>query len=142
LQFFGAVTFRIKLGTGISELDDITLLQINQRLLGWLITSINRGDASPVLRKLCSTFAYICTLDRATGAETIARRVILSVAHGQAVASSIDALPDPTNVLPSLSDKQLKAILWFFTALTEEINKEGVGKDVRYKIPQHSMEDN
>lgn len=58
------------------------------------------------------------------------------------MASSIDALPDPTNVLPSLSDKQLKAILWFFTALTEEINKEGVGKDVRYKIPQHSMEDN
>lgn len=130
-QFFGAVTFRIKLGTSINELDDITLSQINQRLLSWLVTSINRGDAPPVLRKLCSTLAYIVTLDREIGAETVVRRVILSIAHGHAVESTIQELPDLTTVLENLNDAQLKALLWFLTSLTEEINKESAAKDAR-----------
>ena len=35
-RFFGAVTFRVKLGTSSHELDEIALSQITQRLLGWL----------------------------------------------------------------------------------------------------------
>ena len=130
-QFFGAVTFRIKLGTGISELDDITIAQISQRVLSWLVTSIQRGDAPPVLRKLCSTLAFICTLNRDLGAETIARRVIFSVAHGQAVDAAGEDLPNPSTVLDSLGDAQLKSLLWFLTSLTEEVSKENATKDPR-----------
>ena len=126
------MTFRIKLGTGINELDDITVSQISQRILSWLVTSVHRGDTPAVLRKLCSTLAFVCTLNRDIGSETIVRRVILSVAHGQALDIPGEELPNPATALGGLKDAQLRAILWFLTSLTEEVSKESATKDPRY----------
>jgi hypothetical protein len=131
LQFFGALTFQVKLNTSNSELDDAGLLQVGHRLIGWLVTSIKRGDASVTLRKLCSTIAYYCTLNREIQIETIIRRVTLSLAHGQAVEFSISELPDPSTAVENLKDAQLTTLLWFLTGLTEEVTKETASKDVQ-----------
>ncbi|KIW09125.1 uncharacterized protein PV09_00067 [Verruconis gallopava] len=131
LQYFGALTFHMKLNTSSAELDDAVLAQVGNRLLQWLVTSITRGDAAVTLRKLCSTIAFYCTLDREVTVGTVVRRVILSVAHGQAVDFTVDELPDPESVLGALSNAQLKALLWFLTSMTEEANKESASREAR-----------
>ena len=130
-QFFGGSTFRIKLGNSSNELDDNALIQIADRLLDWFVASVKRRDAPPVLRKLCSTLAFICTLDREIDTQTIVRRVILSIVHGKAIGFAVHDLPDPDDAFASLTEAQLSALLWFLTALTEEISKENAVKDAR-----------
>jgi hypothetical protein len=134
-RFFGAVTFRVKLGTSSHELDDDTLSQITHRLLGWLVTSIARNDSPSVLRKLCSTFAFMVTLDKHTTSgskDATVRRVILSVAKGEAMDLRVEELIDPSAVLGNLSDGQMRGLLWFLTAFIEEVNKENAIMDAAY----------
>jgi hypothetical protein len=114
------------------ELDDAALLQVGHRLIDWLVTAISRGDASVTLRKLCSTMAYYCTLNRDVQADSIIRRVVLSVNHGKAIDLTVADLPDSSTSLESLNDAQLSTLLWFLTSLTEEAAKESASKDPRY----------
>lgn len=87
-----------------------------------------------MLRKLCGTLAFLCTLDREVGAETVVRRLVLSVAHGRAVDCTVMDLPDLHGVVKGLSDAQWRLILWFLTAFCEEAGKEINAQDRTYVL--------
>lgn len=109
----------------------MALQGVGQRLIYWFITSIQRGDSSVILRKLCAALALYYNLDRDVESDTCVRHVILSIAHNEPVNFGSSALPDPGATLETLDHSRIAALLWFLISLTEDATKQVIEQDSR-----------
>jgi hypothetical protein len=111
-------------------LDDYELASLGERLIQWILTELNRGDARLVLQKLCSTFAVYCVQERQAHAESCVKQLVLSLLEGKplsAAAAKAPNLPPLSTLVENLDDRQLSICLKFLKNLTEEASTKIVG---------------
>ncbi|TID19500.1 ARM repeat-containing protein [Venturia nashicola] len=129
VRYFGALTFQINLNTKGATLDDEGLASLGTRLVQGIITELNRGEGPLVLRKLCSTFAVYCVLDRPDHAKFCVKQLVLSLLQGTPVS---DADTQSSTYLLStlasnLNNDQILACLIFLSSLKEESSAKIAG---------------
>ncbi|KAE9984149.1 hypothetical protein EG327_005230 [Venturia inaequalis] len=131
VRYFGALTFQINLNTKGSRatLDDGGLVSLGTRLIQGIITELNRGEGPLVLRKLCSTFAVYCVLDRPDHAEFCVKQLVLSLLQGTPVSdANTQSSTYPLSTLASnLNNDQISACLIFLSSLKEESSAKIAG---------------
>ena len=107
-----------------ASLDQQNAEAVLQRLIFWTVKSVEKGDSSMVVRKLCSTLVTYFFRSRATW-ETPLFHLVCSFRQGDAVpVDDVKAANVTTEqLLPSLSVPQLQCLFWFSAALADEIGK-------------------
>ncbi|KAK8004325.1 hypothetical protein PG989_004044 [Apiospora arundinis] len=121
VKFFGALTFVVKLNTDTIDDDEAKLLV--QKLINWLIASLDNGAGSIVIRKLCSAlvthyvhFSHLWPL-------CIQGLVYcLDLNKGDVLDDAQDAAP-VRDIFPSLTPQKAISVAWFAAALAEEGEK-------------------
>ncbi|QDS70297.1 hypothetical protein FKW77_008081 [Venturia effusa] len=123
VRYFGALTFQINLNTKGATLNDEDLVSLGTRLMQGIIVELNRGEGTLVLRKLCSTYAVYCALERPDHAESCVKQFVLSLLQGRPV-SAADAtspsLPPLSTLTSNLNQSQISICLQYLGALKEE----------------------
>lgn len=123
VKFFGALTFIVKLNTETLE-DEAAQAAVLQKLIGWLLASLENGAGPIVLRKLCSAlvthfihFSHLWPL--------CIRHLLycLDVNRGDALDSAQDVAPPADQMIRDLPPHKAIALAWFATSLAEEAEK-------------------
>ncbi|KAK8065795.1 hypothetical protein PG997_012542 [Apiospora hydei] len=121
VKFFGALTFVVKLNT--DTIDDDAAKLLVQKLINWLVVSLDNGAGSIVIRKLCSAlvthyihFSHLwphCIRDLV---------YCLDLNKGDILDDAKDAAP-VGDIFPSLTPQKAISVTWFAAALAEEGEK-------------------
>ncbi|ELR10445.1 hypothetical protein VC83_00535 [Pseudogymnoascus destructans] len=123
VQFFGALTFTVKLNTDSASLSATDAEAVLNQLLTWLIVYLRRGSGPLALRKLCSTLVVYFLHFSASWALCV-KHVILCLFADEAVGiERLQDAPETSQLVSRLSQEKLSAALWFSTTLAEEVEK-------------------
>ena len=123
VKFFGALTFIVKLNTEALE-DEAAQAAVLQKLIDWLLASLENGAGPIVLRKLCSAlvthfihFSHLWPL--------CIRHLLycLDLNRGGAIDSAQDVAPPADQMIRDLPPHKAIALAWFATSLAEEAEK-------------------
>ncbi|KFX90214.1 hypothetical protein V490_06567 [Pseudogymnoascus sp. VKM F-3557] len=123
VQFFGALTFTVKLNTDSASLSDTDAQAVLNQLLTWLIVYLRRASGPLALRKLCSTLV-VYFLHFSASWTMCVKHVILCLFADEAVGiETLQDAPETSLLVSRLSPEKLSAALWFSTTLAEEVEK-------------------
>jgi hypothetical protein len=139
VQFFGALTFTVKLNSDLSV--DRTILRAKSltwsseslnpddavallnRILNWLVLLSSRGAGPLVIRKICSTLV-IYFLRFSSSWTKCVKHVIYSLSTCEIVPLlALDQAPETSVLLQRLGRDSTMVALWFSTILAEEVGK-------------------
>lgn len=123
VQFFGALTFTVKLNSdwkSISE-DDATVLC--RRLVDWLVKLVDQESAPMVIKKLCSTLVGFFIRFTEFWPHCI-RHLVCCFATGRVrPAEEFAGAPLSSVLLRTIGPGAKQAVLWFAAILVEEVGK-------------------
>ena len=123
LQFFGALTFNIKINLDWQSLQEADAAALLHQLLSWLIAFVDASEEAPrpaiVVKKICGSLAmYFLRWNW----EQPIRHMLCSFRAGQ-VVSNLSQLPPTHEVVGDLNKPQLMTTSWFLSNLVEEVGK-------------------
>ncbi|KAI9746575.1 MAG: hypothetical protein M1818_000288 [Claussenomyces sp. TS43310] len=123
VKFFGALTFTVKLNLDSDTLSDEDAALLLRKIITWLILCLDEGVGPLVIRKLCSTLVVYFLHFSASWTMCI-KHIIFCLAVNEAVSTNaIENAPETTMLMRSLGTGKALAVLWFSTALAEEVGK-------------------
>lgn len=144
VQFFGALTFTIKLNTDSYDFHIITCLPLVQilsnifcrksldeneaesvlsQILSWLVIGIQRGCTPLVIRKLCSTLVVYFLHFSASWPLPVKHLVLCLCAREYVSQNDIADSPPVQQLASQLSPAEALTALWFTQTLAEEVGK-------------------
>ncbi|KAG0637530.1 hypothetical protein HOY80DRAFT_262725 [Tuber brumale] len=123
VQFFGALTFTVKLNSDSASLSPKDIPILRDRLIDWLVRFNSLGLAQLVVRKLCSTLVVFFIRFPHYWDDCL-RHIICSLCFGRFVSTAeLPQLP-PSGKLLKVAEPRMKiTALWFSAILVEEVGK-------------------
>lgn len=94
-----------------------------QRIIGWLIKSINGGEGALVVRKLCSTLVSFFLRFSSTWNQCIPHLVYCLSANEAVSYDVFVQSAEKKSLIQNLPSEKALAVLWFATVLVEEVGK-------------------
>ncbi|KAI5790106.1 hypothetical protein EDC01DRAFT_114272 [Geopyxis carbonaria] len=123
VQFFGALTFTVKLNSDWHSIPEDDIFILRDRLIAWLLKFVSNGSSQLVIRKLCSTLVVFFIRFPEAWPHLI-RHIICCLYLGRVgTLVEFQALPKSREILQSVSSVGKLAALWFTTILVEEVGK-------------------
>lgn len=144
VQFFGALTFTIKLNTDSYVFTLITCVlllwtlanninrkslsegdaeQVLSQILSWLVICVQRGCTSLVIRKLCSTLVVYFLHFSASWPLPVKHLVLCLCAREYVSQGDIEKSPPVQQLVSQLTPAKALTALWFTQTLAEEVGK-------------------
>lgn len=140
MQFFGALTFTVKLNNDWSSLPESEIPNLRSRLLGWLVRLVGESAGNLVVRKLCSTLVTFFIRFPDSMAQPV-RLLLCALAVGRAgtMEEFAAAVPETEVLLRTLPEERKMAALGFCAMLVEEVGKVDANniKNTRYHAIVH-----
>lgn len=122
-NFFGALTFQVKLNNDTDQLSEQESEELLSVLLGWLLRAVDRGDSRVVVKKLCSALVTYFLRPISVWKNPL-RHTICSLSQGHVVQQdTLDQYGPTEELLNNLSGAQRLACLWVDTDLVDETKK-------------------
>lgn len=122
VQFFGALTFTVKLNSDWESLAEADVFFLLDTLINWIVRSVAEGATALVIKKLCSTLAVFFIRFPDKWIHCI-RHLICCLCGHRVSPNDIDSCPSTTVLLEKASSAQKIVALWFCTIFLEEVSK-------------------
>lgn len=123
VRFFGALTFTVKINNDWDSLAAPDTAALLDRLLQWLVRLANAGEGALVLRKLCSTLVTYFFRPSVKWDHCV-RHIVCSMITGDILfPETVSTMGTLGDILTKLTSLEVTVVLWFATALVEEVSK-------------------
>ncbi|KAL3425767.1 hypothetical protein PVAG01_02558 [Phlyctema vagabunda] len=123
IRFFGALTFIVKLNTDYQSLSEDDASSLLVTLLERLLQALDTPGGPLIVKKLCSVLVAYFMHFSATWTNCI-KHVLYCLCTSQALPyNALENAPDTTILVKNISVERALAVLWFSTALVEEVAK-------------------
>ncbi|KAI9760185.1 MAG: 60S ribosomal protein L2A [Chaenotheca gracillima] len=138
VQFFGALTFTVKLNSDWQSLDDENAGLVLQKIVSWLVHFALQSNSTMVTKKLTMTLVtYFLRFSQHW--KDCVKHVIASLERGQWIPSEVVVhLPETRHLLSSLDGKQLLGALWFSAALAETLGRTNTNNLKNQKLHERA----
>lgn len=122
IKFFGALTVIIKLNTESSALSEDDARQLLLSLIGWFTRSLTDGSGAIVIRKLASALVTFFIHFSQLWPDCV-HHLLYCLDIGRAVDRDESKNAPTSELISSLDDARLLAVIWFITVFVEEVAK-------------------
>ncbi|KAL7267262.1 member of the karyopherin-beta, partial [Rhizina undulata] len=123
VQFFGALTFTVKLNSDWESVSEEDIPVLRDRLINWLVTLTYENPSQLVIKKLSATLVTFFIRFPQTWPDCM-RHLICSLSVGRVVPQDkLEKLPPSDQLLRKTSVKGKITALWFSAILVEEVGK-------------------
>ncbi|KUI65497.1 hypothetical protein VM1G_00937 [Cytospora mali] len=122
IKFFGALTIIIKLNTESSTLSEDDARQLLLSLVGWFVRSLTDGSGAIVIRKLASALVTFFVHFSQLWPDCV-HHLLYCLDLGRAVPRDESKNAPTSELITSLDEARLLAVIWFITVFVEEVAK-------------------
>ncbi|PBP17057.1 importin [Diplocarpon rosae] len=130
VRFFAALTFTVKLNTDAQALSEEDAQALLQKLIGWLIRSLQNSEGVLVIRKLCSTLVAYWLQFSASWTDCVKHIMLCLCANEPLPYSTLEGTQETAVLVDTISKTESSpsvsksvALFWFAATLVEEVGR-------------------